>query len=149
MAYLSQPAGKTEYGLVKIGDLINVSTDGIISAPEILAGDGITVVYQDNGITVSAQGADLVSVHGTTTDYTITGQDEYVGVNGSAAVTITLPPGREGRQYIIKDEYGSGSGEITIEPQTGQLIDKKPNFKIRFPHQSVTVVFRNGSWWIV
>lgn len=31
--------------------------------------------------------------------------------------------GVDGRVYTIKDEYGQGSGKITIQPQTGVLID--------------------------
>jgi hypothetical protein len=209
MSYLSQPASTTEFGVVKIGDYIQV-IDGVISLFQDLsitsdvvfnsvdvtgnisvngdlvvtsvtpsAGDGIeltNVVTSGNNaeftisntgvlsltagpgislsagtgnITISATGADLISVYGTTTSYTATNDDEYIGVNSASAVTITLPLGIPGRVYTIKDERGQGSGKITIQPQTGQLVDGSINYVIGVPYQSVNVVFRAGNWYII
>lgn len=149
MAYLSSPTSKTEYGVVKIGDFINVDEAGIISSPEIIPGPGVTVKYTTDFITISATGADLISVYGTTTNYTATADDEYIGVFSANAVTITLPNSVNGRVYTIKDEYGQGSGKITIQPQVGTTIDGKNNYIISVPNQSVNVVYRAGKWWII
>jgi hypothetical protein len=149
MAYLSNPTSKLEYGVVKIGDFINVDVDGIISSPEILPGPGITVDYDIDTITISSTGADLINVYGTTTSYTATETDEYIGVFSSSAITITLPNSVDGRVYIIKDEFGQGSGKITIQPQVGTTIDGKTNYVISVPNQSVSLVFRSGKWWII
>lgn len=149
MSYLSQPTSKTDYGVVKIGDFINVDDSGIISSPELIAGPGVTVDYDTNFITISATGADLIHVYGTTTSYTATADDEYIGVSSASAITITLPTADEGRVYTIKDEYGQGSGKITIQPPVGSLIDKKLNYVISVPHQSVSVVYRAGNWWLI
>lgn len=149
MAYLSSPTSKTDYGVVKIGDFINVDADGVISSPEIIPGAGITVNYDTDFITISATGADLIHVYGTTTSYTATADDEYIGVSSVSAVTITLPNADEGRVYTIKDEYGQGSGKITIQPQAGTTIDNKTNYIISVPHQSVNCVYRAGKWWII
>lgn len=150
MSYLSQPTSTLDYGVVKIGNFINVTEDGIISSPEIIEGDGITIDYTTDFITISASGADLISVYGTTTNYTVTADDEYIGVSSANAVIITLPStASDGRVYIIKDEYGQGSGKITILPPIGTLIDKKSNYIISVPNQSVQVVYRAGGWWIV
>lgn len=150
MSYLSQPTSKLEYGVVKVGDFIDVDVDGVISSPEIVSGPGITVEYTTGFITVSATGADLIHVYGTTTSYTATEDDEYIGVSSTNAVTITLPStAAEGRVYIIKDEYGQGSGKITIQPPVGILIDKKVNYIISIPNQSVQMVYRAGGWWIM
>ena len=149
MAYLSSPTSKTEYGVVKIGDFINVDEAGIISSPEIIPGPGVTVEYTTDFITISATGADLIHVYGTTTSYTATQDDEYIGVFSANAVTITLPTSVDGRVYTIKDEYGQGSGKITIQPQTGTTIDGKANYVISVPNQSVNVVYRAGKWWII
>ena len=208
MSYLAQPTSTLDYGVVKIGDYINV-TEGVISLLQDLsptadvefnsvnagdvvsngdivvtsvtptagagivlsdvvtqgqassftidntgvlsltAGPGISISNTTGDITISATGADVISVYGTTTSYTATPDDEYIGVNSASAVTITLPAGFNGRVYTIKDEYGQGSGKITILPQTGELVDKKINYVIGIPHQSVTVVFRAGGWWIM
>lgn len=150
MSYLSQPTSKTDYGVVKIGDYINVSEDGIISSPELIEGPGITINYDTDFITISATGADLIHVYGTSTNYTATADDEYIGVSSTSAVTITLPGTvSEGRVYIIKDEYGQGSGKITIQPPVGTLIDKKTNYIISVPNQSVQMVYRAAGWWIM
>jgi hypothetical protein len=209
MSYLSIPTSTTDYGVVKIGDFIEV-LDGVISNPQdlsetasptfdaitatgnitsqgldvvlevipsanagiavgnlisqgnsvsfditntgvlsLIAGDGINISSQTGNITISSFGADLINVYGTTTNYTATLDDGYIGVNSATAVTITLPAGVNGRVYIIKDEYGQGSGKITIQPQAGELIDKKPNYVISIPNQSVSLVFRAGSWFII
>lgn len=150
MSYLAQPTSKTDYGVVKVGNFINVDDAGIISSPEITSGPGITVNYANSQITISATGADLIHVYGTTTSYTATADDEYIGVSSTAAVTVSLPSVvSEGRVYIIKDEYGQGSGKITIQPPAGVLIDKKANYVISIPNQSVNIVYRAGNWWII
>lgn len=123
-----------------------VTNTGVIS---LTAGSGITLSGSSGNITVSSYGADLINVYGTTTSYTASLTDEYIGVNSVAAVTITLPAGVAGRVYTIKDEHGQGSGKITIQPQAGEKIDNAVNYVIGVPYQSVSVVFRAGSWWIM
>ena len=116
---------------------------------KLTAGAGISLTANTGDIVISSYGADLINVYGTTTNYTASITDEYIGVNSAAAVTITLPNGIAGRVYTIKDEYGQGSGKITISPQVGELIDGKPTYVIGVPYQSVSVVFRAGSWRII
>lgn len=208
MSYLTEPTSKLNYGVVKVGDFIEV-TDGVVSllqdvgptadvtfntvdASEVYdnsnrvitsvlpsaglginlssvtsygpntsftiantgvlsltAGSGISLSGSTGNITISSFGADLINVYGTTTSYTASLTDEYIGVSSTNAVTITLPTGVNGRVYTIKDEYGQGSGKITIQPQTGVLIDGKVNYIISVPNQSVSVVYRAGGWWII
>lgn len=209
MSYLAEPTSKTEYGVVRVGNYIDV-VDGIIGlsqnlAPnasvifsnasvtgnltangnlvvtgvtpsagvgitlsnvkttgydtrftvtnsgvtQLIAGSGISLTANTGNITISSYGADLINVYGTTTSYTATLLDEYIGVYSASAVTITLPAGVAGRVYTVKDEYGQGSGKITIQPQSGENIDGKTNYVISIPNQSVNVVFRAGGWWII
>lgn len=54
-----------------------------------------------------------------------------------------------GRVYTIKDEYGQGSGKITIQPTGGELVDGKVNYIISVPNQSVSLVSRANKWWII
>jgi hypothetical protein len=75
--------------------------------------------------------------------------DEYIGVSSANAVTVTLPSGFDGRVYTIKDEFGQGSGKITITPTGVQKIDNKANYIISTPYQSVSLVSRAGNWWII
>lgn len=209
MSYLAQPTSKTEYGVVQVGDYIDV-LDGIISLSQDLsanasvtfagvsvtgnlsaqgnlvvtsvnpaagpgisitnvdtvgydtgftvnntgvlaltAGPGISLTANTGNITISSYGADLINVYGTTTSYTASLTDEYIGVSSASAVTITLPAGVAGRVYYIKDEFGQGSGKITIRPQTGELIDGKNNYIISVPYQCCSVVFRAGQWRLI
>jgi hypothetical protein len=220
MSYLSQPTSKTEYGVVQVGDFINV-LDGIISLEQDLgpnanvtfnnanvtnqlttlnanvtnnlyaagnlvltavdpnagdginisnvgtngytsfftvtntgvlsltAGPGISLSGANGNITVSSTGADLISVIGVTGNYTATLTDEYIGVFSANAVTITLPAGVNGRVYTIKDEYGQGSGKITIKPNGTEKIDNANTYIISVPFQAIQCVFRAGTWRII
>lgn len=124
-----------------------VINTGVLS---LTAGPGIAISANTGNVTISAQGADLIHVYGTTVSYTATADDEYIGVNSANAVVISLPSvADEGRVYIVKDEYGQGSGKITIQPPAGTLIDKKTNYIISIPNQSVQIVYRAGGWWII
>lgn len=123
-----------------------INNTGVLS---LTAGPGITVSGATGNITISSTGADPLNVYGTNTSYTATSTDEYIGVFSVAAVTITLPTGVTGRVYYIKDEYGQGSGKITISPQTGEKIDGKNNYVISVPYQCVAMVFRAGQWRII
>lgn len=149
MSYLAQPTSKVDYGVVLVGDNINVTNNGVISVPTLVAGSGISISTSTSTIVISAVGADLISVYGTTSSYTVSAIDEYIGVYSAAAVTITLPLGIAGRVYTIKDEYGQGSGKITIQSQVGETIDNKVNYIISVPNQSISVVFRTPQWRII
>lgn len=208
MSYLSQPTSKTNYGVIQIGDYINV-VDGVISLSQdvsptanvtfnqvsssavysdsklvitevsptsgsgisitdiistgpsaafkvintgvlsLVAGSGISLSGSTGNITISSTGADLINVIRVTANYTATLTDEYIGVYSAAAITITLPSGANGRVYTIKDEYGQGSGKITLQPQNGEKIDNGNTYIISVPYQSVNVVYRGNGWWIM
>jgi hypothetical protein len=141
-------AGISITNLVSIGNTVGfaVSNTGVLS---VTAGDGITLSGSTGNITISATGADLIATIGVTGSYTATADDEYIGVFSAAAVTITLPIGVTGRVYIIKDEYGQGSGKITVQPSGLEKIDNANNYIISVPNQSVSVVFRGGQWRII
>lgn len=123
-----------------------VTNLGVIS---LTAGSGISLSANTGNIVISSFGADLINVKGVTANYTATITDEYIGVYSTNAVTISLPIGFDGRVYTIKDEYGQGSGKITIQPSPGELVDNKINYIISIPNQSVSMVSRLGNWWIM
>ena len=89
----------------------------------------------------------------TTSSYTITENDYYIGVNYAGAVTITLPPLVDsGSTYIVKDERGEASKGtnryITILPSGSDLIDGRDRAILAFDYGSLTFVYRNG-WRVV
>ena len=134
--------------LVSIGNTVGfaVSNTGVLS---VVAGAGVSVSASTGYITISATGADLIATIGVTGSYTATANDEYIGVFSESSVTISLPVGIIGRVYIIKDEYGQGSGKITIKPSGTERIDNKSTYVISVPNQAVSIVFRGGQWRII
>jgi hypothetical protein len=123
-----------------------VTNTGVL---QLTAGSGISLTANTGNITISSFGADLINVVGISANYTADVMDEYIGVSSANAVTVTLPSGFDGRVYTIKDEYGQGSGKITIAPTGAQKIDNKTNYIISTPYQSVSLVSRAGNWWII
>ena len=122
-----------------------VNNTGVLS---LIAGTGITLSGGTGNITVSATGADLLNTAGVTANYTATATDEYIGVNSTSLVTITLPAGITGRQYIIKEERGTGTGRVNIQGTGSETVDGSP-FKQLTANASLTVVFRAGAWRII
>jgi hypothetical protein len=89
----------------------------------------------------------------TSSSYTITENDYYIGVNYAGAVTITLPTGViQGTTYIVKDELGEASKGtnryITILPSGSDTIDGRDRAILAYDFGSLTFVYRNG-WRVV
>jgi hypothetical protein len=89
----------------------------------------------------------------TSSSYTITENDYYIGVNYAGAVTITLPTGViQGTTYIVKDELGEASKGtnryITILPSGSDKIDGRDRAILAYNFGSLTFVYRNG-WRVV
>ena len=96
---------------------------------------------------------DMPLTYITTSSYTVTPQDYYIGVNYAGAVTITLPtPRKNGKAYIVKDELGEASKGvnryITILPSGSDLIDGRDRAILAYDYGSLTFVYRNG-WRVV
>lgn len=209
MAYLTQPTSDTEFGLVQIGNNIDV-INGIISIDQcisptcdvefhnlnvtnnltvndklvlltvtptagpgisitdlihggydasftvnntgvlrLIAGTGISLSGSTGHITISSSGTSIIKTIGVTTSYTATNNDEYIGVNSTSNINITLPTGIDGVVYTIKDEHGPGSGKVTVIPASGEKIDNKTNYAFSSTYQSITIVSRAGQWHII
>lgn len=122
-----------------------VNNTGVLS---LIAGTGITLSGATGNITVSATGADILNTVGVTSNYTATATDEYIGVDSTSLVTVTLPIGITGRQYTIKEEHGSGTGKVNVQGSNTEKIDGSP-FKQLTAFASMTVVFRAGQWRVI
>jgi hypothetical protein len=144
----SEGPGISVTDIVSVGQGISftVNNTGVLT---LTAGSGIAISNSTGDITISATGADIISVRRVTTNYTPTEDDEYIGVFSPTNLTITLPPGTDGRVYTIKNEYGQGAGKITLQPSFPEKVDGKTNYVVQTPNQSVSVVFRGDSWWII
>jgi len=89
----------------------------------------------------------------TTSTYTLSSSDYYVGVDYAGIVTITLPQNPEdGKTVIIKDESGEAGHSnkyITIVPYSGSdTIDNGSSATININNGGIQLIYRNG-WRIV
>jgi len=128
-----------------------VTNTGVLS---LTAGVGITLSASTGNITISTTGTTFINTVQTLgPTYTATLTDDYIGVYSNAAVIVSLPVGINGRQYSIKDEYGQGSGKITVTPNGSEKIDNANTYIISVPFASITVVYRGGGsapgWHII
>lgn len=90
----------------------------------------------------------------TTSSYSATHKDYYIGVNYAGAVSITLPYAeREGKTFVVKDELGEASKGtnryITIFPSGSDLIDGRDRAILAYDYGSLTFVWRGNSWRVV
>ena len=125
--------------------VFTVNNTGVLS---LTAGTGITLSASTGIITVSATGADFLNTIGVTANYTATSTDEYIGVNSTSLITVTLPVGVDGRQYTVKEERGSGTGKVNVQGTSNEKIDGSA-FKQLSANASITVVFRSGQWRVI
>jgi hypothetical protein len=80
-----------------------------------------------------------------TSSYTASAADYYIGVNYAGPVTITLPTPAAGNMKVIKDESGQAAANpITIVG----TIDNQTNATIALNNGSVTLIYRSG-WRII
>ena len=83
----------------------------------------------------------------TTSSYTVSVDDHYIGVNYSGTCTITLPSGiSNGEQLVIKDE--SGSASINPIVVSGTVDNDTGGFTLQINNGSISLIYRNG-WRIV
>ena len=92
-------------------------------------------------------------VYVTSSTYTASINNYYIGVNRAGAVTITLPDSpQSGRMMVVKDESGYASYPsriITIVPYSGaDTIDGKPSVAINTDYGGLDFIYRNG-WHII
>lgn len=133
MAYNTPLTSTTNYGVVKVGAGIDV-TNGVISVSE---GVFNTVLVDDT----SGQ------------PYTVSSTDYYIGVVGTVnTITIDLPTGTDGRELVIKSEFGNVS-DISLVPQSGEYVDGTGAgltvTVLSGLNPSVTLVFRDTNWNVV
>lgn len=127
-------ASKTQLGVVKIGNGIQVTEDGLISVKK--SDDDFSFDLKTTIVSES---------------YNVSPDDCYVGVNAEKATTITLPKDpSDGKVVIVKAEMKPplGNRKVTITTADGTLIDGYENCIIQVSNETVRLVFRDG-WRII
>ena len=127
----SDIATTTSPGIVQVGNGLSITPSGILSASG-----------GDSGC--------FVNVTLTSTNYTATADDCYIGANNSKddddnKITITLPLGDNGKLYYIKNQ---GTGNIKVQGTSGQTIDGSSS-KTLGTNGSFILVFASNRWNIL
>lgn len=137
------PLNQTGLGIERLEKKFNLFVNRVQEQLSTLGGGGETnLAYMD-----------MPLKYVTTSSYTVTPQDYYIGINYAGRVNITLPtPRKNGKVYIIKDERGEASKgnnrHIYIYPSGADLIDGEDYAVLAYDFGSLTFVYRNG-WRVV
>lgn len=147
-------ASKSSFGIVRIGENINVTPDGIISV------DNSSIIQSEPVITGLVIPVTIV----TSCFYYILSSDYYIGVNADDPTTIVLPAGKGaskkntniitvpsislGTVYIIKDISGRASiNPITVKDTS--TIDGSEHVFINTDYGCLTLIYNGVEWNII
>jgi len=137
------------------GGLVTYSPSafGTVSKPVMRAiTTSQAMVVNERGILNSGVVGNRVSTRSVSTSaYTLTTSDYYVGVNYNGTATIQLPASVTGTEYIIKDESGLLNGTtnvIIVSANPGNTIDGLTKANLVSPYARLTLVF-NNNWNVV
>lgn len=180
MAYNTPLASKTGYGVVEVGTNIDV-VNGVIDLPQsvattanptfatvtstgavtdtgnrvittLTAGTNITITGSAPSLTINATATPLVATRLVAVTGPVLTTDYYIGVIAVAPVTLTLPAGVDGDEYVIKSEFGN-LGNVTVVgagADTVEGIASPAGFVLAFvSNASGTFVFRGTNWNVV
>jgi hypothetical protein len=181
MAYNTPFASKTQFGVVEVGTNIDVVT-GVIDLPQsvavtanptfatltstgavtdtgnrvittLTAGTGITITGAAPSLTINATPTPAVATRLVAATGPILTTDYYVGVIAAAPVTLTLPAGVDGDEYVVKSEFGN-LGNVTVVgnviAETVEGLVTPAGFVLNFAsNASATFIFRGTNWNVV
>jgi hypothetical protein len=181
MAYNTPLASKTQYGVVEIGTNINVA-NGIIDLPQsvattanptfatvtstgavtdtgnrvlttLTAGTNITITGTAPSLTINATGTPVVPTSLVTASGPILTTDYYVGVIAVTPITLTLPAGVNGDQYVVKSEFGNLGNVTIVGHSIGETVEglvSPAGYVLNFAaNASATLIFRGTNWNVV
>ena len=181
MAYNTPLASATQFGVVEVGTNINVVA-GVIDLPQsvattanptfatvtstgaitdtgnrvittLTAGTGITITGAAPSLTINAVASPPVATRLVAVTGPVLLTDYYVGVIAVAPVTLTLPAGVDGDEYVIKSEFGNLGNVTIVGNAIGETIEglvTPAGFTLAFAsNASATVIFRGTNWNVV
>jgi hypothetical protein len=104
-------------------------------------------------LTINATGTPLVPTALVAVSGPILTTDYYVGVVAVAPVTLTLPVGVNGDEYVVKSEFGN-LGNVTVVgntiADTVEGLVSPAGFVLNFAsNASATFIFRGTNWNVV
>lgn len=109
----------------------------------ILANHEALISQYINGV-----GATITSYREVSGSYSATNNDRTINVVTDDSVTITLPTAlnNSGRIFVIKN---SGSGTVTIDPDSNQTIDGNATHQLTVQWTSLTIQCTGVNWIII
>lgn len=116
-------ATTTSLGVIQVGGGLSITPAGLLSA--------------------TGGGSSLINVKLTSTNYTATASDYYIGAT-KKGITITFPVGVVGKVYIVKNQ---AEGNITVKG-TGQNLDNSGD-KTLGSESSLIAVFDGTRWNLI
>ena len=181
MAYNTPLASKTNFGVVEVGTNIDVVA-GVIDLPQsvattanptfatvtstgavtdtgnrvittLTAGTNITITGTAPSLTINATGTPNVATRLVAVSGPVLNTDYYVGVIAAVPVTLTLPAGTAGKEFVIKSEFGN-LGNVTIVgnavADTVEGLVTPAGFVLAAAaNASATLIFRGTNWNVV
>lgn len=181
MSYNTPLTSKTQYGVVEVGTNINVA-NGVIDLPQsvattanptfatvtstgavtdtgnrvittLTAGTNITITGAAPSLTINATGTPLLPTALVAVSGPILATDYYVGVIAVAPVTLTLPAGVDGDQYVVKSEFGNLGNVTVVGNVVGETVEglvSPAGFVLNFvSNASATFIFRGTNWNVI
>lgn len=181
MAYNTPLSSKSQYGVVEVGTNINV-TNGVIDLPQsvattanptfatvtstgavtdsgnrvltgLTAGTNISITGTAPNLTINATGTPLLPTRLVAATGPILTTDYYIGVIAAAPVTLSLPIGVDGDEYVVKSEVGNLAnvtvvGNSVVDTVEGFVLPA--GYVLNFAtNASATFVFRGTNWNVV
>lgn len=120
-------ATTTSLGVVQVGSGLSITSNGILSSTG----------SSSNG---------FVNVTLTSTNYTATLSDYYIGITGAPA-TVILPLGVIGKILVLKNQ-NQGGGVVRVKTSGDELIDVNEDRTLG-SQSSITVLFDGTRWNLI
>ena len=123
-----------------------------VTAANLVATTGVT--FADNTVQTSAGVPSLTGFTEKTASYTLDTldhQDNVVEMNSGSAMTFTIPTNSSLAWPVgaSMDIIQTGSGQVTISPDSGVTLNYTPGNKLRTQWSSCTIMKRATDSWIV
>jgi len=116
-------------------------------------GSGVTATNSGNDVTVTIGGGITYSRREVTATITSSVNDAILGVSGTAAIDIRLPPAEDfdaGQYFTVKDESGDADTKnITILASGSQTIDGQSSIVLESPYAAVNIYSDGASKFFI
>jgi len=131
-------------GVIPVTLSANVATATTLGV--VVPGSGLGITANGVLFTTGITGANVTIV--TTTPYTASATDYFIGADVAGPSEIDLPASSTGTTYVIKDVAGTANTDhITVMATT--TIDGQTNAVIDINYASITVLFNGSEWNII